>query len=421
MFYEWYNVIVIIMENKNWYPLDNVSFLYATLKNKKRQNVFRFSCELADKIDKDYLQIALRETLKVYPNFHINLKTGFFTYFYETSLQEPLVVEETQPICHKLFYNDQDLLYEVNYYENRINFEVSHILSDSTYAMRFFKLLVSNYVKYYYNQTFTFDNATIELNNLANKAVVPNEKIAKLSNNYKNVYKYPVKKLRNSTRYYELHLNMNSMLNLVNKYSVDLPTFLISLMIFSMLPELKVKDRTKRIKIELPIELRTFSEANASQNCFDIFYIDFSPAENELQFQNILSQVDLQIKARSRDESGKVRNHLNVSFQRFISAKGAPLFIKKIGMGFIYKNVSKRRSAIYSNAGTLIFDDNIEQYVKSVSLLSSTSDLRFTLISNKNDLCIGISSVYMYNNIVRNFIKLLKDTDMEMYINTEVI
>ena len=73
------------MKNKNWYPVDNVSFLYSVLKNKKRQNVFRFSCELKDDIDKDYLQIALRETLKVYDNFHINLKVGAFSYYFETS------------------------------------------------------------------------------------------------------------------------------------------------------------------------------------------------------------------------------------------------------------------------------------------------------------------------------------------------
>lgn len=410
------------MKNKNWYPVDNVSFLYAVLKNKKRQNVFRFSCEIKDNIDKDYLQIALRETLKVYPKYHINLKTGAFGFYYETSDMDPLVVEETQPICHKLFYNDKDLLYEVSYYNNRINLEVSHILSDAQEAKEFFRLLVNNYIKYYYDEKYTIvDNSAIQLEHVSNNIVQTNNNITALANNYKNVYKYPVKKYLSKTRFYEVHTNLDQMIGLTEKYGVDLPTFLVSLMIFSILAELKIKDTNKRIKIELPIDLRTFSEANDSQNCFDIFYVDFNPAGNKLDFPSIIATVSEQLKAKAKDDSGEVRNHINVSFQKFISAKYRPLFIKKVGMSVIYKNVSRRRTAIYSNVGTLIFDDNVEAYIKNVSLLSSTSDMRFTLISNKNDLCIGISSVYKYNNVIANFIRLLRNAELEMYINTEVI
>ena len=83
----------------------------------------------------------------------------------------------------------------------------------------------------------------------------------------------------------------------------------------------------------------------------------------------------------------------------------------------VRSSLFKSRSLIFKSS-SLVRISNAKQ---SSSLLSSTSDMRFTLISNKNDLCIGISSVYKYNNIIRNFIKLLRDTEIEMYINTEVI
>ena len=51
------------MNETKWYNLDNVAFYYASIKTKKRQTVFRFSCELKDNIDKDYLQIALKSKL----------------------------------------------------------------------------------------------------------------------------------------------------------------------------------------------------------------------------------------------------------------------------------------------------------------------------------------------------------------------
>jgi hypothetical protein len=408
------------MENKNWYPVNNVSFLYATLKNKKRQNVFRFSCELIDNIDRDYLQIALRETLKVYPNYHLCIKTGFFNYYFESSPLPVQIVQETQPICHKLMYNDQDLLYEVSYYNNRINFEVSHILVDAGDATKFFKLLVSNYVKYFYDKQYTITSSGVGLQKMYLETAQLDKSVAELTNNYKNVYKYNNSKYTNATSFFEIHTNIQELVDAANSYGVELPTFLLSIIIKSMLMEYTAYDLNKRVKIELPVDLRTFSESNASQNCFDIFYIDYVPSGDKFDFRDIISMVDLQLKAREDNTSGVVANHSNVSFQKFISAKKTPLFIKKMGVGIIYKNVSKRRSAIYSNAGTLIFDENVEQYIKSVSLLSSTSDLRFTLISNKNDLCIGVSSVYRNNAIVKNFVKVLGESNVKMYINTEV-
>ena len=100
------------MNETKWYKLDNVAFYYASIKTKRRQTVFRFSCVLKDDIDKDYLQIALKETIKEYPNFHVTLKKGFFWYYLEESYKDIKVERENKPICHKIVYDDNDLLYE---------------------------------------------------------------------------------------------------------------------------------------------------------------------------------------------------------------------------------------------------------------------------------------------------------------------
>ena len=39
------------MEKNNWYKLDNVGKLYASLKGVKKPHVFRFSATLKDEID----------------------------------------------------------------------------------------------------------------------------------------------------------------------------------------------------------------------------------------------------------------------------------------------------------------------------------------------------------------------------------
>ena len=58
-----------------------------------------------------------------------------------------MAAEEKKPPCSRLYIPDKkSLLFEVTYYENRINFEVFHALTDGTGAMIFLLELVQNYL-----------------------------------------------------------------------------------------------------------------------------------------------------------------------------------------------------------------------------------------------------------------------------------
>ena len=194
------------MNETNWYKLDNVSFYYASLTKKKKQTVFRFSCYLNDDIDKDYLQIALKETIHEYPNFHVNLKKGFFWYYLEESTQDIKVEKENKPICHKIVYDDTNLLYEVSYYKNRINLEMSHILSDGRGALEFFKLLITNYVKYNYKKNIKIETAPSEMDRTEDSYDKYFKKSSKPKNHRVNIYKYKAPELRDKTRFYEVQI-----------------------------------------------------------------------------------------------------------------------------------------------------------------------------------------------------------------------
>ncbi|MBR6072908.1 MAG: hypothetical protein IKP76_01125 [Bacilli bacterium] len=409
------------MNDNNWYKLDNVAFLFATLRNRKRPNVFRFSCELTDVVDKDWLKIALKETVQTYPNFHVNLKSGLFWYYYQSSSKDVYVVKEDKPICHKLVYDENDLLYEVSYHGNRINLEMSHILSDGRGALKFFKLLVNNYIKYRYNEEFRLDVSSSELDHIEDSYDKYYQPTDTPKNSYKNIYRYKVPKLGDKTRFYEVHCDLNKIIEIAHRYNTTLTTYLLAVFIYSTLKEYKVSDYNKLIKIELPVDLRSFYESESLKNFFGIVYIDFRPSKGNLNFEDIIKVVSEQMASRINSGNLESRTNMYVKFQKLITARIVPLFIKKLVVSNITRILSGKRTTCFSNVGTVIFDENVEKYIKCISLLSSTDDFQFTLISNKNDLCIGISSIYKYNNIVRNFVKLLRDEGVEIYINTEVV
>ena len=409
------------MNETKWYNLDNVAFYYASIKNKKRQTVFRFSCELKDNIDKDYLQIALKETIKEYPNFHVTLKRGFFWYYLEESFKDIKVEKENKPICHKIIYDDHDLLYDVTYYKNRINLEMSHVLSDGRGALEFFKLLVSNYVKYNYKKNVKIDNNSSEMDRIEDSYDKYFKKPTEQKTHNKNIYHYNVPKLRDKTRFYEIHTDLNKVLKLAHKYNTSLTGYLVSILIYSILKEYKVSDYDKLIKIEIPVDLRGFYNSNSLKNFFGLIAIDFRPSKGNLEFDNIVKVVNEEMKDRLTIEALESRTNKMVSFQKLIAARMLPLFIKEIGMCIINNFTSKMRTTNLSNVGSVKFDKETDKYVKSVIALTSTNDFQFTVASNKNDLCIGVSSIYKYNNIIRNYVRYLKENGVDININTEVI
>jgi hypothetical protein len=114
-----------------WTRLDNAAKIFPPTSNEKDTKVFRFSCELFEGIEPDLLQQALDETMESFPLYRSVLRKGLFWYYLETSNINPLIEEESNPVCGRIYNEKQrNLLFRVFYYKNRINLEIFHALSD---------------------------------------------------------------------------------------------------------------------------------------------------------------------------------------------------------------------------------------------------------------------------------------------------
>ena len=130
-----------------WRKLDNAALAFPLVTGKDDTRVFRFYCELKEPVEEATLQAALDETMKRYPLFQAVLRKGLFWFYLERREIRPVVHPEKKPPCSRLYIPDKkSLLFEVSYYQNRINFEVFHGLTDGTGAMHFLVELVQNYL-----------------------------------------------------------------------------------------------------------------------------------------------------------------------------------------------------------------------------------------------------------------------------------
>ena len=125
-----------------WRKLDNAALAFPLVTR-----VFRFYCQLKEKVNSDILQQALDQTMEKYPLFQAVLRKGLFWFYLERRDIHAIVKEEKRPPCSSLYIPDKKtLLFQVSYYKNRINFEVYHALTDGTGAMNFLSELVQNYL-----------------------------------------------------------------------------------------------------------------------------------------------------------------------------------------------------------------------------------------------------------------------------------
>ncbi len=134
------------MQN-DWNRLNNAAKIFPSAGGKTDTQVFRFSCELFEKIDGGVLQKALDETIELFGVFKCVLRRGVFWYYFEdTDLRPTAKLEHAHP-CAPLYDKDKkSLLFEVTYYKNRINFEVFYSLTDGTGAVNFIKTLAVKYI-----------------------------------------------------------------------------------------------------------------------------------------------------------------------------------------------------------------------------------------------------------------------------------
>ena len=136
---------------KDWRRLDNVAKVFS-LHSKNNTNVFRYSVILKEEIDSKILEKALNKTLNAYRAFKVKISSGFFWNYLEINNKKIIIEEESEIPCKRIdFEKNNDYLFKVTYYKNKINLDIFHVLTDGTGAIKFLKSIIYNYLSLKHN------------------------------------------------------------------------------------------------------------------------------------------------------------------------------------------------------------------------------------------------------------------------------
>ena len=308
------------------------------------------------------------------------------------------------------------MLFRVNYYQNRINLEVYHALTDGTGALEFLKTIIYIYISKKHDiKDFNFDyDASI------------NEKSSDSFNKY---YKFQLNKINDINNVYKIKgeklskmkvingcINTNDLISLSHKYNTTITSLIVSIYILSIKENMSLKDENKYIYIDIPVNLRKYFKSQTARNFFSVLKLKYNGNNN---LEDIIKYVDKYLKNELKKENLFKTMNKFVSFEHNFLIRLIPLFIKNIVLKIIvYFN--KITSSV-TNLGVIKVDDNIKDYIDSFEVYVSTDKMQISMCSYLDKLNISFTSIFVSTDIIKSFYRKLSELGIDVIITTNKI
>ena len=413
-----------------WTRLDNASKIFPATCNHKDTKVFRITCELYEAVEPERLQQALNRTIQSFPLYKSVLRRGFFWYYFENVDTEPVVEEETNPVCAPIYFRDKrNLLFRVFYYSNRINFEIFHALSDGTGALWFMQTLVHNYLVFCYGDKFAGKAPKLDYNVSISKKTDDSFRrysigkgilLKELKNGKgENEKSYHIKGTRNEEnrmRLIEGSMSVKAVLEQARKYNTTLTIFFTSLFIYAIYQEMPAPMKKHPVALSVPINLRQFFESATARNFFSTMQITYQFGKEGSNFEDIICGVRECFRGELTEEQINRKLNRFVSLEKNILTRVVPLSIKDYLLR-VARIVSDRKiTAALSNMGTISMPAEFEPYIKQFGISTSARRPQIGICSYRDRLVVSFTSPFQETDIQRNFFQFLAQLGVELEI-----
>lgn len=413
-------------QGRRWHRLDNTGKLFPLIANENLSNVFRVSVLLKETVKPQILQQALDEVLPLFPGFQVKLKRGFFWYYLEENVRRACVEPEMDWPCRYIDpKSSQRYLFRVSYYQNRINFEVFHGLTDGMGAVTFLKKLASHYLR-------------LELGegNISEGPEKPQMEASGPEDSYiKNYRKLPARRYSSHPAYnlkgQRLPLGETSVLcglikledikRVCRSLGCSITKYLTACLIWAIYQEYAEGSEEKRpVCINLPINLRSFFGSSTSSNFFAVTSISYGRKEKGT-FEDILGAVSQQMDASIVKEKLEEIISYNVSNEKKWYIRITPLFIKWLALRVIFRRHDKAHTATLSNLGLLDVDEDLRKQIEGFQMMigvSARQPFKCGVSAFGDRLAVTFTSVLQDSRIQDSFFERLKQDGIEADIES---
>lgn len=413
-----------------WDKLDNTAHLFPVIAGESMSNVYRISVVLNEEIQPELLQEALNRVLPLFDVFNVRIRSGVFWYYFETNQKPaPEVKEEYQYPCQYISPNrNRNYLFRVNYYKNRINLEVFHVLTDGMGGITFLKELTYQYLRLAHPE-------------LAEKLGdgLSSETSLNREDSYLENYKKGHKKVYRSERAYlvkgeklepleigVMHgiMSVQELKKVSKGYGVSINEYLVAAFLWSIYQESIHGNRNKHgrpITSCVPVNLRPYFDSITMKNFFVIISAVFKPEKENYTFKEVIQIVAESLRSQINRENLENLFAYNVSNEKNFVLRAVPLFIKSLAMKYVYRTSALANTTTVTNIGNIQVKEEYQDYIRQFSAFLSMSkgqNIKGTICSYEDTLVFTISSNLAGTYVQRVFFHRLAEDGIAVQIET---
>lgn len=409
-----------------WKKLDNAGKIFPSLAGREDAEVFRLTCQLKEEVIPELLQEALDVAVEEYPLFTQTVRRGVFWYYLEDTGLKPKVHEETRTPLHPLYKEGNRLLIDISYHKCRINFEIFHALADGTGAFVFLRTIVANYLKLAHPKEL--QGVTIENYDFTERQkesdgftqyYAPEKGSSTdfefLGNRQKKnkVYLFKERKTPDYRQLLTEGVVSAAKIKAAAKLEgATITEFICAVLILSIYDTMEPKDRTKKVTVVIPVNLRNYFDSSTLRNFFGMIQVtyDFS-IQREHTLQNVISVV--------RDDFEKSLAHENmlrkiasqVKMERHPIVRVCPLWLKDFIVVIMQSVSMKRRTICLSNVGKIYMQPEFGDYIESFGVFNSSSARQICMSTFGDNMTLNFAGVLAEHDVERSFYRRMAQFD----------
>ena len=419
----------------NWKKLDTASNIFLAARSAVDSKVFRLSAAFYEEIDKDILQTALDKAYENFSLYHYVLRGGMFWHYLEESTLRPVIEEETDPPCSKIYDPDmRELLFRVSYHKKRLNLEVFHALSDGAGAIKFFELILYFYCKMKYpNEASSIEEPKAESDedlmrdgfdshfaHFENNKSLFGQKIGDATGTGKTPHVYHAHGTKTPDlrmKVLEVLTDSKEMLKLSKSFGVSLTVFLTSLFLYSVYLNAPRRERLT-ISASVPVNLRKKFPTESARNFFSTMIVSYTFLGNE-KIEDVAASIKTQFEENTKPETLRAKQQSILLYERNKIVKLIPRVMKDFGLRIINAHANKKITVSASNVGTIFINPELEKFIHHISYLVAAVRPQFVACTFGGILSIGFTDPFQETAIYKNFVRFLTDRGIkiELYSN----
>ena len=411
-------------KESNWRRLDNSAKIFPIASSKKYSSVFRLSAVLKEKIAPNILKRAVNIALKNLSSFKVKLKKGFFWYYFEDNNKEVIIEKEKDYPCKYIDPDtNNDYLFKVTYWENKINLDIFHSLTDGNSGIIFLREIVYTYIELAHKEDFNQKLRTERKisNNTEDDYLKNYDKKSKNSKGGKKAYRLKGKILPLAAiGVIHVNIDLDELKNRAKEKNVTITQYLTSVLIHAIYnSNYKKYNGKKPIKICIPVDLKKYFKSETISNFFSYISVQTEENLNLDSFEEILKFVKKEFDRKLTKEEISKTMSTNVKLGNNIFIKSIPLFLKLIIVKLSYIEIRKYTTTTFSNVGRIGIIGEYQKYIDKFMMLiapESVEKIKCSACSFENKLNFTFTSTLEGTEVEEEFCKKLKEEEINISV-----